>query len=104
MIRDPRALALCARTTYETDATLNFPRYYGGELVIEMMDGRVLRHREEMNRGSDGNPLSASDVERKFMENAGRQVSSTQAQRILELVMGLDAASDVMALTEALNG
>lgn len=104
MIRDPRALALCARTSYETDPTLNFPRYYGGELIIETMDGRVLRHREEMNRGSDGNPLTMADVERKFMENAGRQFSAAKARRILDLVMGLDAASDVMALTEALNG
>ena len=44
------------------------------------------------------------DVERKFMENACRQVSAAQARRILDLVMGLDAASDVIALTEALNG
>lgn len=104
MIRDPRALALCARTSYEEDATLNFPRYYGGELVIETMDGRMLRHREVMNRGSDGNPLSAADVERKFMDNARRQISADRAQRILDLVMGLDSASDVMALTEALRG
>lgn len=104
MIRDPRALALCARTNYEEDSTLNFPRYYGGELVIETMDGRILRHREAMNRGSDGNPLSDADVERKFMDNARRQISADRARRILDLVMGLDAASDVMALTEALNG
>lgn len=104
MIRDPRALALCARTSYETDETSRFPRYYSGELLIETMDGRVLRHREEFNRGSDGNPFSAADVERKFTDNARRRVSADRAQRILDLVMGLDAASDVMALTEALNG
>lgn len=104
MIRDPRALALCARTSYETDETSRFPRYYSGELVIETMDGRVLRHREEFNRGSDGNPFSAADVERKFTDNARRRISVDRAQRILDLVMGLDAASDVMALTEALNG
>ncbi len=37
------------------------------------------------------------------MENAGRQLSVTQARPILDYVMGLDAAPDVMALAEALN-
>ena len=104
MIRDPAALALCARTSYELDTTLDFPRYYGGELVIETLDGRRLVHREAFNRGSDANPLSSADVERKFMDNARRRISGDRAQRILALVMELDTASDVTALTEALNG
>ncbi len=103
MIRDPRALALCARTSYQTDSTSRFPRYYSGELVIETLDGRSLRHREEFNRGSDGNPLSSADVEGKFMANAQRQISASRAQRILDLVMGLDAAEGVTALTESLS-
>jgi hypothetical protein len=53
--------------------------------VIETMDGRTLRHREEFNRGSDGNPLSAADVERKFLDNAQRRISPARAGRILEL-------------------
>jgi hypothetical protein len=72
-------------------------------LVIETIDGRTLRHREEFNRGSDGNPLSAADVEAKFLDNAQRRVSPDRARRILDLVMGLDAAPDVLALTEALT-
>ena len=68
------------------------------------MDGRTLRHREEFNRGSDGNPLSAADVERKFLDNAQRRISPARAGRILDLVMGLDTAPDVTALTEALAG
>lgn len=103
-IRDPRVLALTARTGYEHDNTLNFPRYYGGELVIETVDGRRLVHREEHNRGSDAKPLSTADVERKFLDNAGRVLSPARARHVLELVMGLEAASDVVALTDALSG
>lgn len=103
-IRDPRVLGLTARTGYEHDPTLRFPRYYGGELIIDTVDGRRLVHREEYNRGSDANPLSAADVERKFLDNAGRVVSAARAQRVLELVMGLDDAADVVALTDALSG
>ena len=63
-IRDPRALELCAKAHYAEDPNSRFPRYYSGEVVIETNDGRTLRHREEYNRGSDGQPLSAADVER----------------------------------------
>ncbi|MBY0337856.1 MAG: MmgE/PrpD family protein [Acetobacteraceae bacterium] len=104
MIRHPAVLDLMARTGYAVDNSLPFPRYYGGELVIELRDGRVLRHREEKNRGSDGNPLSMADVERKFLENAGRVLSRSRAQRVLDLAMTLDAAQDVAALTDALSG
>lgn len=102
-IRDAEVRDLMRRTTYETDETSRYPRYYSGELVVELRDGRVLRHREEFNRGSDGNPLSQSDVERKFLDNAARAVSRARAQRVLDLAMSLDRAQDVRALGDALT-
>ncbi|WP_200305264.1 MmgE/PrpD family protein [Paracraurococcus ruber] len=103
-IQDPEILSLMARTGYETDPTSRFPRYYGGEVVVELRDGRVLRHREEMNRGSDGNPLSQADVERKFLDNARRVLSAARAQQVLDLAMTLDRAPGTEALTDALSG
>jgi 2-methylcitrate dehydratase PrpD len=103
-IRDPRVLALTARTGYEHDPNSLFPRYYGGELVIETKDGRRLVHSEPHNRGSDAKPLSAADVERKFLDNAKRRIARDRAQRVLDLVMALDQAESVTALGEALQG
>lgn len=103
-IRDPRVLDLMTRTGYETAGSSRFPRYYSGELVIELRDGRILRHREEFNRGSDGNPLSQGDVERKFSDNARRVISASRAQRVLDLAMTLDTAAGVDALTDVLSG
>jgi len=103
-IRDPRVLALTARTGYEHDPASLFPRYYGGDLVIETTDGRRLVHSEPHNRGSDAKPLSAADVERKFLDNALRVTSRGRAQRVLDLVMSLDRAESVEALGEALQG
>lgn len=104
MIGDARVRDLMRRTGYETDETSRYPRYYSGELVIELADGRVLRHREEFNRGSDGNPLGQSDVERKFLDNAGRAMSRARAQRALDLAMSLDRAQDAATLGDALAG
>ena len=102
-IRDPRSLALCQKAHYAEDPNSRFPRYYSGEVVIETTDGRTLRHREEFNRGSDGQPLSAADVERKFTDNASRVFSPAHVQQVLDLAMSLDKAGDVTALTDALS-
>jgi hypothetical protein len=61
-------------------------------------------HSEPHNRGSDAKPLSAADVERKFLDNALRVTSRGRAQRVLDLVMSLDRAESVEALGEALQG
>jgi 2-methylcitrate dehydratase PrpD len=103
-IRDPRVLELCQRAHYGEDPASRFPRYYSGEVVIETTDGRTLRHREEFNRGSDGQPLSAADVEQKFRDNAGRVMSPARIERVIDLAMSLDKADSVVALTEALTG
>ncbi len=101
-IRDPRALDLCAKAHYAEDPDSRFPRYYSGEVVIETTDGRTLRHREEFNRGSDGQPLGAADVERKFTDNASRVLSPARVRQVLDLALSLDKADDVIALTDSL--
>lgn len=99
---DPEILSLCDRITFATDADTNYPRYYSGEVVLRTKDGRELRHREAHNRGSDANPLSASDIEAKYWSNATRAVGNDRAQRVLDAVMELDTADDLLALDDAL--
>ena len=99
---DPAILALCERIAYQVDPESAFPTYYSGEVVIRTRDGRELSHREQMNRGSAGNPLSTDDVYAKFMDNATRAVSRRRAERVLEEVMTLDDADDLTDLDEAL--
>ena len=58
--------------------------------------------REDVNRGSDANPLLASDIEAKFWANATRAVNRVRAERVYEAVMGLDKAADGWGLMDAL--
>jgi len=99
---DPAILALCDRITFAADPDTNYPRYYSGEIVVRTKDGRDLRHREAHNRGSDANPLTASDIEAKYWANATRAVSRERAQRVLDAVMSLDKADDLTELGGAL--
>ncbi len=100
---DPSILELCDRVTYEVDAQSNYPRYYSGEVTVRTKDGREFTHREDHNRGSDANPLSAADLVEKFYANATRCVSRDRAQQILDLVMNLDRAFDLRDLDDALS-
>jgi len=99
---DPAILALCDRVAYRNEPDMNSLRYYSGGVVIETTDGRTLEHREMHNRGSDANPLTASDIEAKYWANATRAVSRERAQRVLDAVMDLDRADDLTALDDAL--
>lgn len=96
------ALALAARVDWAEDPNTRFPRYYSGELVVQTRDGQTRRYREDVNRGSDANPLSAADIEAKFCANATRAVSRERAGRVFDAVMGLDKAADVWMLMDAL--
>ena len=101
-ISDPEILALCQKVNYEIDPNSRFPRYYSGEVIIETNDGRVLRHREDFNRGSDKNVLSEADVIAKFMANASRAVGQRAADRIVSLALSLDTLDEASDLANAL--
>jgi 2-methylcitrate dehydratase PrpD len=102
-IKDPQVLALCDRVSWEADPDTAFPRYYSGEVVIETKDGKVHRHRESQNRGSDARPLSPDEIVAKFRDNAARAVAPARAERVLDAVLGLDKAASLDALAAAVT-
>jgi 2-methylcitrate dehydratase PrpD len=100
-LADPRVLALTHKTSYEIDPDSAFPRYYSGEVVLRLKDGRELRHREAQNRGSDARPLAAEEIVTKFHGNAGRAMSRPRADRVVDAVLALDQAASLDAVLEA---
>ena len=101
-ISDPEILDLCAKISYEIDPDSAYPRYYSGEVLVETLDGSILRHREHINRGSADKPLSTEELESKFMDNAMRAISREQAERVRDLILTLDKQTELATLSEAL--
>ncbi|MVW77525.1 MmgE/PrpD family protein [Bordetella sp. 02P26C-1] len=89
-LSDPAVLALAAITDYEHDPDSDFPLHYGGEVIVELTDGRKLREREAINRGAEDRPLTAADIQAKFRDNALRQISAERAAAIEQAVLGLE--------------
>ena len=99
---EEQALALAAKVGWAEDPNSRFPNYYSGEIVVETKDGTTRRYREDVNRGSDANPLSPNDIEQKFWQNASRAVNRVRAEQVYDAVMSLDKAESAWVLMDAL--
>jgi 2-methylcitrate dehydratase PrpD len=94
VLADETILSLCDRVDYEVDTRSTFPRHYTGEVQISLTDGRVLVHREAMNRGCADRPLSNADIVEKFTDNARRSLSARAADAVRDAVLTLDRTAD----------
>lgn len=88
--RDPETLALVDLVECVPDPTADFPRYFGGEVIVKLRDGRILSHAEPINRGAPGRPISNADIIEKFHENAARAVDKSHADRIRGAVLDIE--------------
>lgn len=103
-LNDATTLAVAHKVDYEPDPNSAFPKYYSGEVVVTLTDGREMRHREHMNRGASDRPLSSADIIAKFEENAGMALASAHVERIKQAVLGLDEGISAQELARLLAG
>lgn len=103
-LNDPATLAVAHKVDYEPDPDSAFPKYYSGEVIVTLTDGRELRHREHMNRGASDRPLSSADITAKFEENAGMALTAAHVERIRQAVLGLDGGISARELSRLLAG
>jgi len=102
-LKDEQILSLAAKVEYAIDPHSTFPRHYGGEVVLRMRDGRELRQREAVNRGSADRPLSNEDIVAKFMSNGTYGSSQESSCEIRDAVLGLDEGAPARELAEVLG-
>jgi 2-methylcitrate dehydratase PrpD len=88
--KDPALHELARRVECYLDEDSAYPLHYDGVVEVFTTDGRVLKRREVINRGSPGRPLTDDEVAAKFTEN-------------LQFV-GIDAERARSVADELLNG
>lgn len=69
---------------------------------MTLIDGRVLTHREPINRGHAERPLTNADVREKFFENACIHFPRAHAQAVCDAVTGLATLGSVATLEDLL--
>lgn len=104
ILNDPETLSIARKVDYEVDPNSAFPKYYSGEVIVKLKDGRELRHREHMNRGASDRPLSTAEIVAKFRENAGMALAASAVDRIEAAVLGLDDGMSAQSLSTILAG
>ena len=101
-LRDRQILELAGKVSYEIDPRSSFPKHYGGEVVVRTSDGRELRRREPVNRGSADRPLSNADILAKFMENAS-YAGVSNPDKITYAILELDGGARARELEAVLG-
>ncbi len=104
VLSDPAILALAQKVDYEADPNAGFPKYFSGELVVTMKDGRELSHREHQNRGCADRPLTMEEIRAKFRENAAFVADAERSEAILQRIETLEACERAADLGESLAG
>ncbi|MGQ0543997.1 MAG: MmgE/PrpD family protein [Betaproteobacteria bacterium] len=102
-LKDESILSLAGKVDYAIDPHTTFPRHYGGEVIVRLRDGRELRRREAVNRGSADRQLSNADIEEKFMSNATYGLSQERGAAIREAVINMHEDASARELAEALG-
>jgi 2-methylcitrate dehydratase PrpD len=69
-IADADVLALASKIRYTIDPANPYPRQFTGHLRATLADGRTREYRQPHMRGGAGAPLSAAELEAKFLDNA----------------------------------
>jgi 2-methylcitrate dehydratase PrpD len=79
-----------------------FPKYWSGRVTIKLIDGQS--HSEEViaPKGESENPLSAADVEEKFLDLAAPVLGDAQARAAIGAVHALASSESVATLLAAL--
>ena len=101
---DATILDLAQKVRVSEDPDSAFPAAYSGAVEIELADGRVLRHREQVNRGHDERPLTNAEVVAKFRETIGRVAPAATADRVLDAVLSLGDGTPAADFAEACRG
>jgi 2-methylcitrate dehydratase PrpD len=100
---DPYILAQCDKVTCEADAESAYPKYFSGEVIVALADGRELVRREQINRGADERPLGAEEIIAKFRANAELTFAPEQVTRVSDAILDLDGKTTPTQLADLLS-
>jgi 2-methylcitrate dehydratase PrpD len=94
---DQAALALARQVTVESWEDSGFPQRFGAVVEATLADGRVLRGHIAQVMGSVERPASDRQIQAKFLANAARTLTASEALRRWEAFCTAEDLAAVMA-------
>ena len=100
---DPEVLSLAQRIVCTHDERSHYPDAFSGGVKITLTDGTELEQFEAVNRGAEGQLLTAEQVKAKFLDNCALTISAEKAEQLWSTILNLDEVNDVAELTALLR-
>jgi 2-methylcitrate dehydratase PrpD len=85
------------------DLDRHFPQYWSGRVTLKLSDGRSFTHEVVIPKGESGNPMSAQEVEEKFLSLAVPELGVKKARLVIGAVRSLDSRESLEPLLSALR-
>jgi 2-methylcitrate dehydratase PrpD len=97
-----RRLMAKVKVSGSTELDRHFPKYWAGRVTVRLSDGQS--HSEEIiaPKGESENPLSAADVEEKFLDLAAPVLGEARARAAISAVHSLPASESLAPLLATL--
>jgi len=105
-VRDPDVLKLAERIHMSIDKGLHASNDGGRpcRVTIHLQDGRTYSREVEHAKGSPEVPMTADEIEAKFIDCAARVLDPTMTRRVLENIQALETLKDIRPFCELLTG
>lgn len=103
--KDPINIKLAQLVTVEIDPEVQaqYPKRRGAKVKIILKDGTVYEKELYDLKGSPGNPIGWTELEKKFRANVSDMLTEDQLERMLTLISHFEAQESVASLVELLN-
>jgi 2-methylcitrate dehydratase PrpD len=87
-------------TQVDEDCERIYPGRRSGVVRVELSDGRRFEKRVLDPKGEGENPMSDTDLQRKFMANCEPVIGKAKCERLIELIWSFDQAREARELYE----
>jgi 2-methylcitrate dehydratase PrpD len=101
-LTDPRYNNLADKVQALIDPLAIDRSQLGGRIEVELYDGRIFSHSVKHMLGMPQNPMSESDMARKFQMNASGTLPSARVDRITNTIMSLERVDNIGTLIHEL--
>lgn len=92
-LRDRELLALTSKVTCRVDPDSAFPTYFSGGVNVTLADGRKLSRHVRVNSGAGERALDLDGVTKKYRGTAGMSFDADKAERVRQIILGLEEHS-----------
>ncbi len=99
-----RQLAKRVKVSASTELDRHYPKYWPGRVVVRAVDGAIHSQEVIIPKGESGNPMSAGEIEEKFLSLAAPVLGDERALLVQRDIGSLEERQSLEEVFAALTG